>query len=123
MMNELTCIMCPNSCRRTIASAEEGYRVEGNACRKGEEFAIEEMTAPKRNFATSVLVKNGDMPLCSVRLSRPIAKELMFSVLEEIHKLTVEAPVLIGDVLIENILDTGADVIATRDVGKAETCI
>ncbi len=43
--------------------------------------------------------------------------------MKEIAKITVEAPVKLGDVIISDILGTGADIIATRDLlaGKSVT--
>ena len=36
--------------------------------------------------------------------------------MEEINKVIVEAPIKMGDIVIENILNTGVNVIATRDI-------
>lgn len=69
-----------------------------------------------RNIASSVLVKGGVLPLTSVRLSAPIPKTMIFPVMEEIKKLTVCAPVAEGQIVIENVLGLGSDVIVTKDV-------
>ena len=66
----------------------------------------------------TVLVKGGDLPLCSVRLSAPIPREKIPEVMEEIRRITVSAPVSIGDVLAPNVLGLGSDVIATRNIEK-----
>ena len=58
------------------------------------------------------------MEIVSDRLSKPVSKAMIFPIMEEIRKASVEAPVRIGDVIIRNILSTGADVIATRNVGR-----
>ncbi len=118
MLREYTCIMCPRGCeiqteiddKRTIVS------IEGNHCDKGAEYVKQELTAPMRNIATSVLVEGGDMPLVSVRLSAPIPKERIFDAVQVIHELRLTAPVEQESVLIKNILGLGADVLATRSV-------
>ena len=43
----------------------------------------------------------------------------MFEAMEQIDRLAVAAPVRRGDVLIADLLGSGADLIATRSVGKA----
>lgn len=113
----LTCILCPNGCELKIEYDEEDIlSISGSKCGKGTEYAGQEIKNPMRNISSSVLVKNGDMPLCSVRLSAPIPKARIFDVMEEIRKVSVEAPVKAGDIIIKNVLDLGSDVIATRDI-------
>jgi CxxC motif-containing protein len=43
----------------------------------------------------------------------------MLEAMDEITGVRVKAPVKIGDVLIENLLGTGSDVVATRNVDGA----
>ena len=69
-----------------------------------------------RNIATSILVEGGEMPLASVRLSAPIPKAKIFDVMNEIRKVKRTAPVHEGDVVIENVLGLGSNVIVTRTV-------
>jgi len=63
-------------------------------------------------------VKGGTLPLVSVRASQPIPKNLLPQAVAEITKARTTAPVKTGDIIIKNILGTGADIIATRDVPK-----
>ena len=119
MNKVLTCILCPNGCELKIEHDKENIlSVSGNKCGKGADYADQEIKSPMRNIASSVLVKNGDMPLCSVRLSDPIPKNRIFDVIEEIRKASVNAPVRIGDIIIKNVLGLKSDVIATRNVLK-----
>ena len=97
---------------------KELLSVCGNRCPKGASYAEQEIKNPMRNIASSVLVKGGDLPLCSVRLSAPIPREKIPEVMEEIRRITVSAPVSIGDVLAPNVLGLGSDVIATRNIEK-----
>ncbi len=69
-----------------------------------------------RNIATSILVEGGEMPLASVRLSAPISKARIFDVMNEIRKIKRSAPVYEGEVVIENVLGLGSNVIVTRTV-------
>jgi len=63
---------------------------------------------------TSMPVDGGDWPLVSVQTNPPIPKAMMLEIMDE--NTGVQAPVKVGDVLIANVLDTGCDVVATRNV-------
>lgn len=120
MMREFTCIMCPNGCE--IQVSWEGDRVGeivGAACPKGREYAAQELTAPKRNIATSVLVEGGALPLASVRLTAPIPREAIFPALREIQNIVLKAPVKAGTVVIQRLLGYESDVVVTRDCDQA----
>lgn len=120
MVRQFTCIMCPLGCELSteivIQDGAEKISVTGNTCKRGREYAIQELTDPRRNIATSVLVIGGELPLASVRLDRSIPKNRIFDVMNEIKKQTLHAPVNAGDIIIENILDLGSNVIATKSI-------
>ncbi len=117
MNRVFTCILCPNGCE-IEAEYEDGniQKLEGNLCPKGKDYVTQELVSPMRNIATSVLLEGGELPLASVRLDRPIPKGRIFEVMEEIKKQRLHAPVAIGDVVIHDVLGTGADVIVTKNV-------
>ena len=119
MLREFTCIICPNGCE-IEAEIEDGkiLGITGNICPKGETYVTQELTDPQRNIATSVLVKGGELPLASVRLTRAIPKNRIFDAMAEIRKVSVEAPVEAGTVLIRGILGFESDVIVTKTVEK-----
>ena len=124
MVRAMTCIMCPMGCDLTVKTGAdagaEKILVTGNTCPKGREYAVQEMTDPQRNIATSVLVKGGELPLVSVRLDHMIPKNRIFDVMAEIRKQSLEAPVFAGQVVIENVLGLGANVIVTKHVGRVQ---
>ena len=118
---EITCIVCPIGCKILVRTDGTRFEVlEGNKCKKGLEYARNEALDPRRMLTTSVLVKNGDWPLVSVKSSQPIPKEKVFSVLEEIKGINVKAPVKSGQVILRNVADTGIDIIATKKVKNVE---
>lgn len=117
MLKTVTCILCPNSCEiQGDWNGADLFDIQGNLCKKGAEYILRELQHPTRNFASSVLVTDGELPLCSVRLTKPIPKERIFDVMQEIKKLRLTAPVKRGQVVIPNILGLGADLIATKTV-------
>lgn len=113
---EITCINCPIGCRLTV-ELEQGsvLSVSGNTCKRGETYGIAECTAPKRMVTGLVCSRTGGMPL-SVRTAEAIPKEKVFDCLSRIHSLRFTPPVSVGDVLIENVCETGVDVIATKTI-------
>lgn len=125
MLRTFTCIMCPRGCEiEARYELAEGGRpligeITGQSCSRGWEYAEQEIVAPMRNIATSILVEGGELPLASVRLTRPVPKERIFDVMAEIRKEKRSAPVTEGEVVIANVLGLGADVIVTKTVEKA----
>ncbi len=115
-VHEMVCIVCPMGCRLKVTKNKDGYEVEGNQCKRGEVYAIKELTHPTRVLPTTVKIKNGTLNRLPVKTKEPIPKDRLFDAMDVINKVEVEAPVKVGDVIIENILDTGVDVVATRDM-------
>ena len=125
MQREFTCIVCPNGCLITAdyEKKEDGSllvkSIEGQTCRRGEEYVRQELTDPRRTIATSVAVRGGEMPLASVRLTAPKTKKEIFRVMEAVRGITLEAPVKEGTVILSSVLGCDADLIVTRTVEKA----
>ena len=113
MSKELTCIVCPRGCRLTI---DDNLNVTGNSCPRGAQYAKDEMTNPKRMITSIVRVKNRENLMVSVKTSTSIPKGKIFDILEEIAKVSVDAPIHIGDVLIKDVLGTGSDIVATKEI-------
>jgi|SRR6056297_22144 len=115
----ITCVACPKGCEVTVEhDGDEIINIMGNACPQGADYAKEEIVAKTRILPTTVRVKNGALPLCPVKTTKQIPLELMDQAMNEIGKKEIEAPLKMGQIVIENLLDTGADVVATRDLPK-----
>lgn len=115
-MKKLVCIVCPNSCELEITADENGISVSGNKCKRGVQFATDEMTAPKRTISSVVRTAFPSVPVLPVRVSAEIPKERIFDVMQEINHVTLRKRVRRGEAVIENVLSLGVDVIATSDV-------
>ncbi len=113
-----TCIVCPNGCDVTAHLAADGTieRCEGQLCPRGADYVRQELTDPRRNIASSVLVRGGEAPITSVRLTGVIPKGKIFAVMAQINAQSIAAPAKIGDVVIANVLGLGVDVIVTKHV-------
>ena len=118
-MRELICINCPLGCHLTIDDTDKNnIIVTGNTCPRGKKYGIDEVTNPKRMVTSSVKVLNGDQEVVSVKTKETIPKALIFDSLNELKKITLTAPVNIGDIVIKNILNTGVDVVATKNIER-----
>ena len=114
MVRELTCIVCPRGCALRV-EIEEGKElaVTGNACPRGLQYAIDECTHPMRTITSTVRAENGTV--IPVKTDRTIPKEKMFECMVEINKAVATLPAHVGDVVIENVLGTGANVVITAN--------
>jgi CxxC motif-containing protein len=119
MKKELICIGCPMGCYLTVDYEEAKIQaVSGNRCKVGQQYAEKEISNPQRTLTTTVKVKGGHLPLVSVRTNKPIPKNRLFKAMDLLAKVEIEAPIKIGDVIIQNIFETGVNVVATKNVTK-----
>jgi CxxC motif-containing protein len=113
----LICTACPQGCTLTaVIENGEVIEVRGYNCKKGLDYGVAEMTDPRRMVATTVKVNNGFHPLLPVYTERPVPKPLIPQILDEIRKVEVTAPVKMKSVIVENVLGTGVNVLASRDM-------
>ena len=117
----LICIGCPLGCPVTVTMEGEEINVTGNTCPRGADYAKKEVLSPTRIVTSSIRVNHGVIARVSVKTKSDIPKSKIFDVMEEIRSIRVEAPVAMGQVLIENCAGTGVDIIATKDV--EEICL
>lgn len=111
------CIGCPLGCRLEVE--EDGGRIveiRGFSCKRGREYAEQEHRDPRRMVTTTIRVLNGFWPRLPVRSTAPVPKANVKEFCRAVHTITVKAPVTMGDTIASSVLDTGIDVIATRDM-------
>lgn len=113
MKKELICIICPRGCTLS-AEMGENISVTGNACPKGEKYAIDELTHPMRTVTSTVRVKNRPYTMVSVKTENPVPKEKMAEVMAAIRGAEVLAPVDMGQVILNDVF--GTNIIATKVV-------
>lgn len=114
MKKELICVVCPIGCVMEIrCRGKKITGIKGNVCEKGNDYATEEITDPKRVLTTTVRVMNGDEKLLSVKTSEPVPKPGLRQLVKRISKIEVNAPVKIGQKVFRI---EGVDVVATKDV-------
>ena len=107
-----------NDCRINENHINDCLTVTGARCIKGVEYAKVEILTPKRVLTFSVKVRGGEMPLASVRTDKPIPKERLRDAARSLNGVIVNAPVSIGEILLEKFIGLDANIIATSNVKK-----
>ena len=123
---QFNCTTCPSECLLTVeverdadGHVAEVRSVTGNSCPRGDKFAHQELTCPKRVLTTTVAVSGGDEVLLPVRTAKAIPLELHAQAMALIRDLVVEAPIHMGDVILPNLLDTNINLVASMDIDQA----
>ncbi len=114
---KLVCIVCPVGC--CIELRVDGDKVEsisGCKCKRGHDYAVEECFNPVRTLTGTVAVYDGQLHLLPVKSDRPLPKQLVPACIKELKRHETQAPVKIGDVIVEDILNTGINIIATSNI-------
>lgn len=114
-IREIVCIVCPNGCRMQCYPGKNGYTITGNKCGRGIDYAKSELTHPMRTLTSSVKTVFPDAPVVSVRTDGEIEKAIIPNVLNRLKNVTVDRRIKIGDVIVENVCDTGVNIICTTD--------
>lgn len=112
-MKELICIVCPKGCRLHV-DEEHDYSVTGNGCPRGAEYGKMELTNPTRVVTSTVRCTGGRFPRCPVKTDGAIPKGKIFEVMEALNDVALTAPVRTGQIVLENVCGTGANIVATR---------
>jgi CxxC motif-containing protein len=127
---ELVCITCPMGCRLAVdRKDEDGLVVVGNRCPRGAVYAREELLAPKRTVtATCGIAEPPESRSPAVSRVEPsvrrvpcrsadaFPRERVGELLVLIHAQRVRLPVERGQVLIQDALGSGIDIVATRTI-------
>jgi CxxC motif-containing protein len=113
---KLICITCPMGCSLEVThDGKTVYEVTGNGCKKGMGYAESEMSDPRRMVTSTVKVRGGSHPLVAVYTATAVPKPRIFDLLAALRLVELQAPVRMGQVVLENALGTGVNVVASRD--------
>ena len=119
-ISKIICITCPKGC--TLEVTREGdtvVRVKPG-CKRGHDYVKRELVDPRRMVASTIKVRDGVHPLLPVYTSAPFPKGRIRDLLVELRQLEVPAPVKMGAVLLEDVLGTGVNILASRDMPVKE---
>lgn len=113
-IRELTCINCPMGCLLTVdLDGDEIKEIRGYTCPRGKTYAEKEVTNPTRVVTSTMKVVGGKKDRVACKTQADIPKDKIRAVMEAINAAQVQAPVVIGEVLIADVAGTGVDVVAT----------
>jgi CxxC motif-containing protein len=115
-IKELYCVTCPKGCKLAVTMEGEQIIQVAHGCKRGVDYAHEELINPKRMVATSVQVNGGSHPLVAVYTDKPISKTLIRPLLAILREVQVQAPVRMGQIVVEDVLESGVNVVASRSV-------
>ncbi len=118
------CVLCPRGCSLSIEYETEAssasLKVSGNKCPKGLEFAQQEWFKPVRMLTSTVKTNSDKFPRIPVKTSEPIPKGQINEVMQVINALTVTLPVKMGEIIAQNVLDLGVDILTTLSIKEDE---
>jgi CxxC motif-containing protein len=117
---KVICVTCPKGC--TLEVTKDGETVVSilNGCKRGHEYAKQELTDPRRMVASSVRISGGIHPLLPVYTSAPFPKPRIPELLKALREVEISAPVSLEQPILENVLGTGINVLASRAMSKVE---
>lgn len=118
-MNEelkLICTTCPKGCTLVVTKEGETIVDVKAGCNRGKNYAHQELTDPRRMVATSVRIEGARHPLLPVYTASPFPKPRIAELMKSLRGVVVHAPIKAGAVVVTNVLDTGIDVLASRDM-------
>lgn len=112
MKAEYVCTVCPIGC---VIIYEDG-EISGNSCVRGYNYVMNEIVAPKRVISSTVKLTGSIHRRLPVKLDKAIPKEFLIAAVAQLNTVEVAVPVKVGEIIIENVLDTGANFVAARTI-------
>jgi CxxC motif-containing protein len=117
---KILCVTCPKGCTLEVTHAGSSVVEVKPGCKRGHQYAARELVDPRRMVATTIRVQGAAHPLLPVYTSAPFPKARIQELRAVLRSLEVCAPVKVGQVLVTDLLDTGVDILASRDLAKVE---
>lgn len=116
-IKDLICIGCPLGCALIVElNGNDVIRVTGHTCKIGENYGKKECTNPTRVLTSSVLVSGSTSKMLPVKTDGDIPKGMIQDCINVLTNVIIKAPIHIGDIIIENILNTGINIISTKNI-------
>lgn len=119
-VEHVICLQCPFACEIEVVTDEAGeiQGVNNYKCKRGIAYAETEVKNPVRILTTTVLIEGGgiDRPLLPVQTEAPVSKKALFECIEVLGAVQVKVPVRYGQIIVEDILGSGVNVVSTSEV-------
>ncbi len=116
MKKEIICTVCPMGCLLQVeGNADEVTSISGFTCKRGEEYGKNEFLLPVRILTTTVKTNSLKTPLVAVRTDKPVPKTLQMDIMKEVNKVVLSKPVECYDIILNDVCNTGANIVATAN--------
>ena len=116
--SELVCVNCPKGCKITVLlDGDKVKDVRGYSGEEGLNYARQEVTRPMRILTSTVKIDGAIDRVLPVITDGEIPLDMWQDAMNEIQGIRVSAPVKINDVISENFLGTGVNLVASRSIG------
>ena len=115
----LICVVCPIGCEIDVVhDGEKIISTKGNKCEKSEEFVTQELIEPMRILTSTVRIQGARRAVIPVRSDKAVPKRLFPRIMKQLKRVRLQAPVSVLDIVVKDVLDTGANIIATRTMPR-----
>ncbi len=115
---KLVCINCPRGCQLEVENINGEIKVTGNSCPRGAKYAIDEITNPLRTVTTTIAIESAIYDRLPVITSSPVPKDKTIDVVKALKDVKVKAPIKLNDVVVQDILGLGSDILACKSIEK-----
>lgn len=110
---KITCIMCPMGCNINAIEQNGEINVENYGCNRGIKYAKQELIKPQRVITSLAVLVDGNVFSC--KTDGMVDKDKIFDVLREIKLHRFQKPIKMNQILIENVLEIGVNIISTQE--------
>ncbi|MCI1946351.1 DUF1667 domain-containing protein [Clostridium luticellarii] len=118
MIREIICNECSKKCILSMDKYENILEVKGNLCDRGIECAKLAISNKSDIFTTIVRIKGSNCNVVPVKSSKPLDKNLWIECSKVLSRIHVGAPVKMGNIICKNILNTGVDIVCTKNIDE-----
>ena len=116
MNQEVTCIICPKSCKINVIKSDGNTTVSGHECPRGKKYGINEVFDPRRIFTSTVILNNGPIRMLPVRTDLPIKKKDWMKAKDLIKGIIVDSPAQFEQVIVNGFIEKNIKLISTRAI-------
>ena len=116
----MTCISCPLGCTVEVSREGDEIILNGNKCKKGEEYIRQELTNPMRSITSTVRTAFSDFPRLPVKTDAEVPLKDIFLYMEDINTVEVSERLRPGDMVKQNLRGSEINLVATGDMSAAE---
>lgn len=113
---KLICITCPKGCTLEVQRDGDTVLKVVQGCKRGHEYAQRELVDPRRMVSSTVKIKGGEHPLLPVYTSEAFPKPRIPELMSMLRKLGVTAPIRMNEIIVVDVLGTGVNIMASRDM-------